>query len=170
MQGTPRTLFCVAVATSTLAWLLVLVMNIAFAADPAAPALLLPITAVAGTTFGATWTLMSVVTSELFGLQHFALNYATVQLAPAAAACVCPTLLVGLLYDHAAWSHHSQDNHDHPIQCHGRSCFLPAFLLLTLLAVLVRPVHPSVPERESDLTSVRMANMLRVRDIVVHRT
>lgn len=101
---------------------------------------LVPVTVVAGLTFGAAWTLMSVTTSELFGLRHFSKNYAAVQLAPILATLVCPQF-VGRLFDAAARAQHP-DARQKDILCQGAKCFLPSFCILTGLAVLARSALP----------------------------
>lgn len=98
---------------------------------------LVPINIVAGLTFGASWTLMSVTTSELFGLKHFASNYAAVQLAPILASTICPPFLVGWLFDRAARAQHPHAHHP-DIPCVGPACFGPSFGILTALSVVVR--------------------------------
>ena len=77
-RGTPRCLFLIFIsALSALA-----VCFNAFASLP----LLFPASIMAGLAFGATWSLMATLTSEFFGLHHFASNYTFIQ--------VCDTLVV----------------------------------------------------------------------------
>ena len=136
MQGVARTFSCIVVAIATLLWLSFLAAAIVLAHTPLALPLLLPVTIMAGATFGASWTLMSVTTSEFFGLTHFATNYAAVQMAPMLATCLCPVLF-GRLYDHVARKQHPDATND-DIACSGASCFLPATAIMCLLSVLVR--------------------------------
>jgi len=42
-------------------------------------ALLFPASIMAGVAFGALWSLMATLTSEFFGLHHFASNYTFIQ-------------------------------------------------------------------------------------------
>ena len=42
-------------------------------------AMLFPASILAGTAFGAHWSLMATLTSEFFGLHHFASNYTFIQ-------------------------------------------------------------------------------------------
>jgi MFS family permease len=98
--------------------------------------LLVPSTIAAGLTFGASWTLMSVTTSELFGLRNFSFNYAAVQLAPILATSVCPQV-VGWLFDHAARQQHPH-HPDGNVPCTGAACFGASFGMLTALSVVVR--------------------------------
>ena len=77
-RGTPRCLFLIFIsALSALA-----VCFNAFASLP----LLFPASIMAGVAFGATWSLMATLTSEFFGLHHFASNYTFIQ--------VCNTMVV----------------------------------------------------------------------------
>ena len=137
MQGTARTFFCCLVALATLSWLLAFDFAMLFSQSQFCVAALVPITVCAGFSFGACWTLMSVTTSELFGLKHFSSNYAAVQLAPIMATTICPTLLVGRLYDRAARAQHPHSHHA-DLPCTGRTCFASSFGILTALSVVVR--------------------------------
>ena len=83
-----------------------------------------------GLLFGAHWTLAPAVAADLFGLGHFASNYAALQLAPAAGAYLLATRLAGRLYDAAAAAH--GDGRD----CVGADCFRPAFRILAALCAL----------------------------------
>jgi MFS family permease len=139
MQGTPRTVFCVINAVLTVAWTAALLATTALLAEtPWAYAPLVPITLLAGITFGAAWTLMSVTTSEMFGLKYFSINYATINVAPIVATAVCPNLLVGRLYDREARRQHP-DMHGEDVPCSGAACFRSAFAVLVALSLLVRP-------------------------------
>lgn len=71
VHGTPRPLFLVLVSATSMA---VSAFN-AFATLP----MLYPAAVLAGLAFGAHWSLMATLTSELFGLHHFASNYTFVQ-------------------------------------------------------------------------------------------
>lgn len=70
-QGTPRCIFLVFISGLTA---LVVCCN-AFATL----LLLFPASIMAGLAFGALWSLMATLTSEFFGLHHFASNYTFVQ-------------------------------------------------------------------------------------------
>lgn len=71
VQGTPRTFFFVVNAVSTAVWTLALLLTISFLSlTQYSLILLVPITAAAGLTFGASWTLMAVTTSEMFGMKY----------------------------------------------------------------------------------------------------
>lgn len=70
LQGTPRTFFCVVNAALTMMWTLALLATVSILSlTKWALVALVPISAVAGLTFGASWTLMAVTTSELFGMK-----------------------------------------------------------------------------------------------------
>ena len=70
-RGTPRCIFLVIISALTA----VVVCCNAFASL----LLLFPASIMAGLAFGALWSLMATLTSELFGLHHFASNYTFVQ-------------------------------------------------------------------------------------------
>lgn len=80
-QGTPRCIFMVLVS---LASTCVVCFN-AFASLP----MLFPASILAGTAFGAHWSLMATLTSEFFGLHHFASNYTFIQVSHASACVGC---------------------------------------------------------------------------------
>ena len=88
-RGTPRCIFLILIsALSALA-----VCFNAFASLQ----LLFPASIMAGLAFGATWSLMATLTSEFFGLHHFASNYTFIQVCqhkcqpvtPPALHCAC---------------------------------------------------------------------------------
>ena len=71
MQGTPRTYFCVVNAACTAVWTLALLLTVwLLPRTHWAVVALVPVSAAAGITFGAAWTLMAVTTSELFGMKY----------------------------------------------------------------------------------------------------
>ena len=70
-RGTPRCIFLILMSALTA---LVVFFN-AFASL----ALLFPASIMAGLAFGGLWSLMATLTSEFFGLHHFASNYTFVQ-------------------------------------------------------------------------------------------
>jgi hypothetical protein len=49
--------------------------------------------------FGAHWSLSPAITSDLFGLTHFAANYTSIQIAAALGSYTMSTYLAGLFYD-----------------------------------------------------------------------
>lgn len=120
-RGTPRCIFLILIsALSALA-----VCFNAFASLP----LLFPASIMAGLAFGATWSLMATLTSEFFGLHHFASNYTFIQLAPAAGGFGLGQL-VGSLYEKEA-----QKEGPNP-SCYGPHCFRLSFLLIAMLDVV----------------------------------
>ncbi|DBA71965.1 TPA: hypothetical protein ACH3X2_010713 [Trebouxia sp. C0005] len=120
-HGTPRCVFLILIsALSALA-----VCFNAFASLP----LLFPASIMAGLAFGATWSLMATLTSEFFGLHHFASNYTFIQLAPAAGGFGLGQL-VGSLYEKEA-----QKGGPNP-GCYGHHCFRLSFLLIAMLDVV----------------------------------
>lgn len=98
---------------------------------------MLPLTAAAGFFFGAAVTLMSVTTSELFGLRYFAANYAVIQVAPMLGTFVFPTVIVGQLYDAEA-KRQQPGAVGGDLPCVGSACFARAFGILFALSLVVR--------------------------------
>lgn len=102
LQGTPRSFFCVLKASATAVWTLALLLTVwLLPLTKWATRLLGPITALAGLTFGASWTLMAVITSELFGMKY----------APALHVCseTCRFERDGML-PNVGWLLHDMDN------------------------------------------------------------
>ena len=71
-----------------------------------------------GLAFGGLWALMVALTSELFGVAHFAGNYSLMHLAPNAGSFFLATELSGILYERAKASHPGQT-----AICIGYDCF-----------------------------------------------
>ncbi|KFM24561.1 putative MFS-type transporter YhjX [Auxenochlorella protothecoides] len=121
-RGTPRPIYLVAFSAATV------LVCLGFAASPRAT---LPLLApLAGFTFGGTWTLMSTLVSELFGMKHFASNYCAFQLAPAAGSYLLATRLAGALYAAAM-----RATGQHGTTCLGRRCFATTWLALAVLGL-----------------------------------
>ncbi|DBA83628.1 hypothetical protein WJX77_000101 [Trebouxia sp. C0004] len=120
-RGTPRCIFLILISALSA----VAVCFNAFASLP----LLFPASTMAGLAFGATWSLMATLTSEFFGLHHFASNYTFIQLAPAAGGFGLGQL-VGSLYEKEA-----QKAGPNP-SCYGPHCFRLSFLLIAMLDVV----------------------------------
>lgn len=120
-RGTPRCIFLVIISALTA----VVVCCNAFTTL----LLLFPASIMAGLAFGALWSLMATLTSELFGLHHFASNYTFVQLAPATGGFGLGQL-VGSLYEREAHSQVAIKS------CYGAHCFRLAFLLIALLDIV----------------------------------
>jgi MFS family permease len=119
MYGTPRPAFLVAAA----AWTAVACAGLA-----AAPlCALYPLAASLGLGFGAHWSTMPALVSDLFGFESFASIYTTLQLAPALGGYVFGARLLPALYDAAARRHGGAG------ECAGRDCFAAAFLALASL-------------------------------------
>lgn len=143
MQGTARTFFWVVASIGTAAWTGGLLATTLLAGTKLALAPMLPLTALAGFAFGAAVTLMSVTTSELFGLRFFAANYAIVQIAPMLATFVIPTGIVGRLYDVEAARQNPAAVGGGNLPCVGSACFSLAFTILFALAMVVRSPLPT---------------------------
>eukprot|EP00878_Enallax_costatus_P039669 GHUV01045545.1.p1 GENE.GHUV01045545.1~~GHUV01045545.1.p1 ORF type:complete len:201 (+),score=45.81 GHUV01045545.1:588-1190(+) len=121
-RGTPRTHFLTVTAAVTAA--------VSLAVAYADLTQLYVISLLLGLAFGAHWSLLPAIMSELFGLKHFAPNYTTLKFAPAAGGYLLATRLTGWLYDTAAARH--GDSHE----CIGPDCFRVAFLLLSAVAAI----------------------------------
>eukprot|EP00892_Ulva_mutabilis_P001053 jgi/Ulvmu1/10949/UM007_0128.1 len=134
--GTARTFFWVLASIGTAAWVGAMLAIILLAGSPLALLPMLPLTGAAGFVFGAAVTLMSVTTSELFGLRYFAANYAVVQIAPMLATFVFPTGIVGKLYDAEAARQNPAAVGGGNLPCVGSACFASAFSILFALSLL----------------------------------
>eukprot|EP00884_Botryococcus_braunii_P017133 jgi/Botrbrau1/4102/Bobra.152_3s0050.1 len=122
LYGIPRPAFLVAVVALTA------VINVL---NAFAPLHLLFVSALlAGFAFGGIWSLMSAITSDIFGLRYFASNYSLIQLAPAAGGFLIGSKLVGILYD---WEARKQGQGH---VCLGPQCFRLAFLICAGLSLL----------------------------------
>jgi MFS family permease len=117
--GTPRPAFLVAAAAWTAA------ACAGLAASPLRA--LYPLAASLGLGFGAHWSTMPALVSDLFGFESFASIYTTLQLAPALGGYVLGARLLPALYDAAARRHGSAG------ECAGSDCFAAAFLALAAL-------------------------------------
>ncbi|KAK9818432.1 hypothetical protein WJX72_012528 [[Myrmecia] bisecta] len=84
-----------------------------------------------GMAFGGFQGLTPAVTSELFGLQNFATNYALVQLGSALGSTFLATWLAGTMYDRALERHPSPTG-----TCIGTDCFRTTFLIVAGLSGL----------------------------------
>ncbi|GIL91142.1 hypothetical protein Vretimale_9581 [Volvox reticuliferus] len=114
--GTPRTLLLVAISFLTL-----LVVGGAAASELSD---LYVVSVLAGLAFGAHWSLIPSITSDMFGLTHFGSNYTALQLGPAAGGYLLATVLTGKLYDRAARSHGDQ------LFCIGADCYFQTWCVL----------------------------------------
>jgi hypothetical protein len=90
-----------------------------------------PLALAAGLLFGAHWSLMPSLASEIFGLAHFASNYTLLQLAPAAGSLGLAARLAGHLYQHEL----ARQGQAAGGTCVGAGCFRPTFLVLAALAM-----------------------------------
>ncbi|GLI60590.1 hypothetical protein VaNZ11_002750 [Volvox africanus] len=114
--GTPRTLLLVGISFLTL-----LVIGGAAASELSD---LYVVSVLAGLAFGAHWSLIPSITSDMFGLTHFGSNYTALQLGPAAGGYLLATVLTGKLYDRAARSHGDQ------LFCIGADCYFQTWCVL----------------------------------------
>ncbi|KAK9815489.1 hypothetical protein WJX72_004521 [[Myrmecia] bisecta] len=120
-KGTPRPLFFVLVSLLSAC----VYCYTAFASLP----MLYMASVLAGLAFGGHWSLMSAITSEIFGLHHFASNYTLVQLAPALGGWLL-SKLAGSLYDKEAHA----TGHRHT--CTGKHCYRTTLLVAGALGMV----------------------------------
>eukprot|EP00879_Flechtneria_rotunda_P016105 GHRR01016846.1.p1 GENE.GHRR01016846.1~~GHRR01016846.1.p1 ORF type:complete len:649 (+),score=200.09 GHRR01016846.1:867-2813(+) len=154
-RGTPRTLFLTLTAAVTAACSL--------AVAYADIGHLYVISILLGVAFGAHWSLLPAISSDLFGLKHFAPNYTTLQFAPAIGSYLLATRLTGWLYDRAAVQHGD------PHECIGPDCFREAFLILAGLAA-VSSLACSIATSRSKSTYTAISMHLRVVHLAETRT
>lgn len=83
----------------------------------------------AGLSFGAHWSLLPSLSSEIFGLESFASIYTILQLAPAAAGYILGTGLVSNAYEAVGRKHGDPEG-----TCIGPDCFQFAFVVMAGLA------------------------------------
>jgi MFS family permease len=100
-------------------------LGIAFAHLP----VLYALSASAGLAFGAHWSLLPSLSSEIFGLDSFASIYTILQLFPAAAGYALGAGLVSSEYESAGRKHGDPEG-----TCIGSDCFQVAFLVMSGLA------------------------------------
>ncbi|PRW32873.1 MFS general substrate transporter [Chlorella sorokiniana] len=120
-RGTPRTLFMPAVS----ALLAAAFAALAFVRLPA----LFPLTALAGFAYGGHWALGPATVSELFGLRHFAANYALMLVAPAVGSVGLAAGLAAWVYERAAQAQGETGT------CLGPACFRATFLTMAAAGV-----------------------------------
>ena len=95
------------------------------------PAMLYILSIVSGLCFGAHWSLLPSLASELFGLDNFASIYTTLQLSPAAWGYGLGAYLIGILYEVKGKEHGDPEN-----SCFGSDCFRDSFLIISVMCVL----------------------------------
>lgn len=91
-----------------------------------------------GVCYGAQWSLMPAITSEIFGLRHFGTLFNTIGIASPVGAYILSVRVAGYLYDQEAeWQHRDPKiGDDDPLSCHGPSCFRLTFLILACVCAL----------------------------------
>ncbi|KAG0623939.1 hypothetical protein M758_3G213000 [Ceratodon purpureus] len=100
-----------------------------------------------GVCYGAQWSLMPAITSELFGLRYFGTLYNTIAISSPVAAYVLSVQVAGYFYDkeaqrqqdlttHTKWllDLRRAGTHD-PLLCHGPDCFRITFIILAAVCV-----------------------------------
>lgn len=121
--GTPRPIFLVVSSVLTAGAF----AGLAYASFPVVYILALA----AGIAFGAHWTLMPALASEIFGLDSFASIYTMLQLSPAVGGYALGAGLVWSLYRAALHRHGQPDTGT----CVGADCFKASFLTMSGLAI-----------------------------------
>ncbi|CAL5228367.1 g11486 [Coccomyxa viridis] len=145
-RGVPRPVFLILISALTA----LVSLACAFATLPA----LIPAAVFAGLAFGAHWSLIPALASELFGLRFFASNYCLLQLAPALGGFALATELAGALYDRQAAA---QDNHTY---CKGSLCFRQAFLVCTGLCLCATAASAALYMRSRALYRQRYCRVI----------
>lgn len=84
-----------------------------------------------GFAFGGMQGITPAITSELFGLENFATNYAIIQAGPAVGSYTMATALAGAIYQWSMEHDHEQGNF-----CTGPTCFRYTFLIVAALCLL----------------------------------
>ncbi|KAK9813424.1 hypothetical protein WJX73_007856 [Symbiochloris irregularis] len=117
----PRTVFLIVLACLSMAAAL---LN-AFATLP----LLGVASTLSGLAFGGMQGIAPAITSEIFGMTHFATNYSLLQLGPAIGSTVLATYLAGTLYTRAGHAHGETE-------CTGQDCFRLTFIVCAALGLV----------------------------------
>jgi len=88
-----------------------------------------------GVCYGAQWSLMPAITSELFGLRYFGTLYNTIAISSPVAAYVLSVQVAGYFYDREAQKqqHLEAISRDDPLLCYGPSCFRTTFIILAVV-------------------------------------
>lgn len=101
-----------------------------------------------GVCYGAQWSLMPAITSELFGLRYFGTLYNTIAISSPVAAYVLSVKVAGYFYDKEAQKHHdiatlsswlptlTSAGSDDPLLCYGPSCFRITFIILAAVCAV----------------------------------
>lgn len=91
-----------------------------------------------GVCYGAQWSLMPAITSEIFGLRHFGTLFNTIGIASPVGAYILSVRVAGYLYDQEAqWQHRNPKfGDDDPLSCQGPSCFRLTFLILACVCAV----------------------------------
>lgn len=103
---------------------------------------------IVGLCYGAQWSLMPAITSEIFGLRHFGTLFNTIGVASPIGAYFMSVRIAGYLYDIEAKKEHgghiwatgleglSGSSHSDALLCHGAHCFRLTFIILACVCVL----------------------------------
>ncbi|CAM6072868.1 unnamed protein product [Sphagnum tenellum] len=101
---------------------------------------------IVGLCYGAQWTLMPAITSEIFGFSHFGTLFNTLGVASPVGAYVLSVKVAGYLYDIEAKKEHDVHQMERrviimgigdpgPLLCHGAHCFRLTFIILACVCL-----------------------------------
>jgi MFS family permease len=101
---------------------------------------------IVGLCYGAQWTLMPAITSEIFGFSHFGTLFNTLGVASPVGAYVLSVKVAGYLYDIEAKKEHDVHQMERrviimgigdpgPLLCHGAHCFCLTFIILACVCL-----------------------------------
>ncbi|CAK9875177.1 unnamed protein product [Sphagnum jensenii] len=101
---------------------------------------------IVGLCYGAQWTLMPAITSEIFGFSHFGTLFNTLGVASPVGAYVLSVKVAGYLYDIETKKEHDVHQMERkviimgsgdpgPLLCHGAHCFRLTFIILACVCL-----------------------------------
>ncbi|CAM0913406.1 unnamed protein product [Alopecurus aequalis] len=80
-----------------------------------------------GLCYGSQWSLMPTITSEIFGLNHFATIFYTVAVASPVGSYILSVRVIGYIYDN--------ETPRGELACIGKHCFALSFMIMTCVCV-----------------------------------
>ncbi|XVF12014.1 hypothetical protein REPUB_Repub08aG0078100 [Reevesia pubescens] len=81
---------------------------------------------VVGICYGSQWSLMPIITSEIFGVRHMGTIFNTIAIASPVGSYIFSVRIIGYLYDKVATG---EDN-----SCYGTRCFMLSFFIMASVA------------------------------------
>ena len=82
-----------------------------------------------GVCYGSQWSLMPIITSEIFGLRHFGTLFNAIAIASPLGSYILSVRLVGYIYDMESAASGMKT-------CTGNHCFMLSFLIMTSVCIL----------------------------------